>query len=63
MKANGSRRVTLANIAHVGPGTPGGEWFRRYWIVVGTAREFHDIPQAVKVLCEDLVLFRVVQLG
>lgn len=57
-KANGNRRVTLANIAHVGPGTPCGEWFRRYWIVVGTARELHDIPQAVKVLGEDLVLFR-----
>jgi phenylpropionate dioxygenase-like ring-hydroxylating dioxygenase large terminal subunit len=52
------KRVTLANIPHVGPGTPCGEWFRRYWIVVGTVQELYDIPQAVKVLGENLVLFR-----
>jgi phenylpropionate dioxygenase-like ring-hydroxylating dioxygenase large terminal subunit len=50
--------INLADIPHVGPGTPGGEWFRRYWIVVGTAQELYDIPQAVKVLGEELVLFR-----
>ena len=50
--------VTLADIPHVGPGTPCGEWFRRYWVVVGTAQELYDIPQAVKVLGEKLVLFR-----
>ncbi len=42
----------------MGPGTPCGEWFRRYWLVVGTAHELYDIPHAVKVLGEDLVLFR-----
>ncbi|HWO41983.1 MAG TPA: Rieske 2Fe-2S domain-containing protein [Candidatus Eisenbacteria bacterium] len=52
------KRVTQADIPHVGPGTPAGEWLRRYWIVVGTARDLYDIPQAVKVLGEDLVLFR-----
>jgi phthalate 4,5-dioxygenase len=60
-KANGKRKtksVTVANIPHVGPGTPCGEWFRRYWVVVGTAQELYDIPQAVKVLGEKLVLFR-----
>jgi 5,5'-dehydrodivanillate O-demethylase len=51
-------KVTLADIPRVGPGTPAGEWFRRYWIVVGTARDLRDIPQAVKVLDEELVLFR-----
>jgi phenylpropionate dioxygenase-like ring-hydroxylating dioxygenase large terminal subunit len=50
--------VTLADIPRVGPGTPCGEWFRRYWVVVGTAQELYDIPQAVKVLGEKLVLFR-----
>ena len=54
----GKKRVTAADIPHVGPGTPCGEWFRRYWIVVGTAQELYDIPQAVKVLDENLVLFR-----
>ena len=51
-------KVTLADIPHIGPGTPAGEWFRRHWIVVGTAGDLYDIPQAVKVLGEDLVLFR-----
>ena len=23
-------------ICQVGPGTPGGEWFRRYWIAAGS---------------------------
>ena len=52
------KSVTAADIARVGPGTSGGEWFRRYWVVVGTAQELYDIPQAVKILGEDLVLFR-----
>ena len=51
-------KLTVADIPRVGPGTPAGEWFRRYWLVVSTAHELHDIPQAVKVLGEELVLFR-----
>jgi len=53
-----SQKVTTADIPRVGPGTPAGKWFRRYWLVVGTVHELHDIPQAVKVLGEELVLFR-----
>ena len=53
-----SKRVSAADIPHVGPGTPCGEWLRRYWLVVGIARDLYDIPQAVKVLGEELVLFR-----
>ena len=52
------KQLTVADIPHVGPATPAGEWFRRYWLAVGTTRELYDIPQAVKVLGEDLVLFR-----
>jgi phenylpropionate dioxygenase-like ring-hydroxylating dioxygenase large terminal subunit len=51
-------RVSVADLAHVGKGTPAGEWLRRYWLAVGVAAELRDIPQAVKVLGEDLVLFR-----
>jgi len=51
-------KLTFADIPHVGSGTPAGEWFRRYWLVVGTTQELYDIPQAVRVLGEDLVLFR-----
>ncbi len=61
MKAVGKKKnktVTLADIPRIGPGTAAGEWFRRYWIAVGTARDLYDIPQAVKILGEELVLFR-----
>jgi phenylpropionate dioxygenase-like ring-hydroxylating dioxygenase large terminal subunit len=53
-----NRQVTLSDIPRVGPGTPAGEWLRKYWLVVSTAEELHDIPKAVKVLGEELVLFR-----
>ena len=52
------KKASLADLPHVGRGTPAGEWFRRHWLVVGTTRELRDIPQAVKVLGEELVLFR-----
>ena len=52
------KKIGLADIPHVGSQTPAGEWFRRYWIAVGVACDLHDIPQAVKVLGEELVLFR-----
>jgi 5,5'-dehydrodivanillate O-demethylase len=61
MKSNASkksRRITPADIPRIGPGTAAGEWFRKYWIAVGTTQDLHDIPQAVKVLGEELVLFR-----
>ena len=58
MKSNSKAKVTLADIPYVGRGTPAGQWFRRYWLAVGTVRELHDIPQAVKVLGEELLLFR-----
>jgi phthalate 4,5-dioxygenase len=58
LKSPSKKKVSLADIPHVGRGTPAGEWFRRYWLVVGTLRDLHDIPQAVKILGEELVLFR-----
>ena len=43
----------------VGPGTPGGELMRRYWHVVATSQEMRDKPtKAVRLLSEDLVLYR-----
>ncbi|MGH7768491.1 MAG: ABC transporter substrate-binding protein, partial [Candidatus Binatia bacterium] len=47
-----------SDLAHVGPGTPAGEWFRRYWLAVATVADLRDIPLRVKVLGEELVLFR-----
>src|ERR1041384_694540 len=52
------KQVSLADIPRVGPGTPAGEWLRKYWLAVSAAEELHDIPKAVKVLDEELVLFR-----
>ena len=45
-------------LTHVGPGTPCGEYFRRFWHPVGFSRELTDLPRRIKILGEDLVLFR-----
>ncbi len=43
-----------------GPGTPGGELLRRYWQPVAISRQLPPggPPQALRILGEDLVLFR-----
>ena len=51
-------QISVSDLAHVGAGTPAGEWFRRYWLAVGTTKELRDIPLGIKVLGEELVLFR-----
>src|ERR1051325_4672120 len=45
-------------LTRVGPGTPCGEYFRRYWQPVSLSAELRDLPVKVRVLGEDLVLFR-----
>ncbi|MGQ0664395.1 MAG: Rieske 2Fe-2S domain-containing protein [Pseudomonadota bacterium] len=47
-----------AELTHVGPGTPCGEYLRRFWHPVAMASELKDLPLVVRVLGEDLVLFR-----
>src|SRR5262245_14925064 len=47
-----------ALLTQVGPGTPCGEMMRRYWQPVGVSDMVKDIPQKVRVLGEDLILFR-----
>jgi phenylpropionate dioxygenase-like ring-hydroxylating dioxygenase large terminal subunit len=42
----------------VGPGKPMGELLRRYWHPIALSDDLRDLPRAVKVLGEDLVLFR-----
>ncbi len=39
-------------------GTACGEYLRRYWHPVALAREVEDVPRLIRVLGEDLVLFR-----
>ena len=47
-------------LTRVGPGTPAGELLRRYWHPVAVASDLTDDrpTKAVRVLGEDLVLFR-----
>ena len=45
-------------LTHVGPGTPCGELFRRFWQPVALASKLGDVPLAVRILGEDLVAFR-----
>jgi nitrite reductase/ring-hydroxylating ferredoxin subunit len=45
-------------LTRVGPGTPGGEFLRRYWHPVGVSDTVTGMPQRVRVLGEDLILFR-----
>jgi phenylpropionate dioxygenase-like ring-hydroxylating dioxygenase large terminal subunit len=45
-------------LTHVGPGTPCGEYFRRYWLPVELSAELKDLPRRIRILGEDLVVFR-----
>jgi phenylpropionate dioxygenase-like ring-hydroxylating dioxygenase large terminal subunit len=47
-----------AELTRVGPGTPCGEYLRRFWQPVGRSAELNDLPKAIRILGEDLVLFR-----
>jgi hypothetical protein len=51
-------RLDDSDLCHVGPGTPAGEMFRRYWLVISRSEDLKDIPQGITVLGEQLVLFR-----
>ncbi|MGI9301435.1 MAG: Rieske 2Fe-2S domain-containing protein [Gammaproteobacteria bacterium] len=42
----------------VGPGTPCGEYLRRYWQPVGIGAQIGELPVATRILGEELVLFR-----
>ena len=53
-----SGKAFLSDLWRVGRGTPAGDWLRRYWLAVGVAGQLRDIPRAVRVLGEELVLFR-----
>jgi phenylpropionate dioxygenase-like ring-hydroxylating dioxygenase large terminal subunit len=50
--------ATRTELTSVARGTPMGELMRRYWHPVGLASDATDIPRKVRVLGEDLILFR-----
>ncbi|MSQ72251.1 MAG: aromatic ring-hydroxylating dioxygenase subunit alpha [Betaproteobacteria bacterium] len=54
------RAATRENteLTHVEKGSPCGEYLRRFWQPVALSSDLKDIPVAVELLCEKLVLFR-----
>ncbi len=45
-------------LTRVGPGTPCGEVLRRFWQPIAMSEELKDVPLLLRILGEDLVLFR-----
>jgi phenylpropionate dioxygenase-like ring-hydroxylating dioxygenase large terminal subunit len=45
-------------LTHTGPTTPGGEYLRRFWHPIAHSAALQDLPVPVRVMHEDLVLFR-----
>ena len=41
-----------AELTHVGPNTPGGEYLRRFWQPVALSSEVCDLPVSVTMLGE-----------
>ena len=53
-----TRALSDEELVRVGPGTPCGEYLRRFWHPVALSSEIADLPVALRVLGEDLVVFR-----
>ena len=47
-----------AELTHVGHGSPCGEYLRRFWQPICFSDELRDLPRRIKVLGEELVVFR-----
>ena len=47
-----------AELTRVGPGSACGEWLRRSWQPIAMANEVRDLPVPLRILGEDLVVFR-----
>ena len=45
-------------LTRVGPGTPMGEYLRRFWQPVSLSQDLTDLPKAIRIMGEDLVAFR-----
>jgi hypothetical protein len=46
-----------AELSHVGPETPCGEYLGRFWQPICFSDELKDLPHRVKILGEELVVF------
>ena len=54
----GAASAIAQKLVHVGPKDPAGRIFRRYWIPVEVAGDLGQKPKPIRILGEDLVLFR-----
>jgi len=45
-------------LTRIGPGTPAGEYLRRFWQPVALSSELKDTPHRIRIMGEDLVAFR-----
>jgi phenylpropionate dioxygenase-like ring-hydroxylating dioxygenase large terminal subunit len=53
------QRTFLQEYTKTAPGTPAGDFLRRFWHPVCLSRELKDLPYPVRMLSEDLVAFRL----
>ncbi|HXQ53677.1 MAG TPA: aromatic ring-hydroxylating dioxygenase subunit alpha [Stellaceae bacterium] len=54
----GTASQIAQKLVGVGPADPAGKLFRRYWLPIDVAADLGDKPKEVRILGEDLVLFR-----
>jgi phenylpropionate dioxygenase-like ring-hydroxylating dioxygenase large terminal subunit len=54
----GTASQIAQKLVGVGPDEPAGKLFRRYWIPIEVAADLADKPKEIRILGEDLVLFR-----
>ena len=47
-----------ADLTHSDPGTPCGEYLRRFWQPVCMSEQLTDLPLALRIMGEELVAFR-----
>ena len=52
------RAVPNALLTQVGPGTPCGEFMRRYWQPLLPSADVTNRPKEIRILSEDLIVFR-----
>src|SRR5215470_12081287 len=58
-RAYGRDRATPdKTIIHCGPATRGGELLRRYWQPVSLSKNATHLPRLVRILDEELILYR-----
>ena len=65
MKSAYGRKIPAPDheLTSVEGGSPMGELLRRYWQPVCTSEELGDLPRKVKILCEEVVVFRDGKVG